>query len=82
MASSSASHPGQVVCTQRLVDAAGAVVGSLGPAAHGATSSNSGRARPLQAARPTRSWLSWVVIMRQPSFSSPTRFATGTRTSS
>jgi hypothetical protein len=29
----------------------------------------------------TRSWLSWVVISRQPAFSSPTRLPTGTRTS-
>ena len=30
--------------------------------------------------RATRSWFSWVVIIRQPPFSGPTRLATGTRT--
>ncbi|COZ03408.1 Uncharacterised protein [Mycobacterium tuberculosis] len=31
--------------------------------------------------RATRSWLSWLVTSFQPAFSSPTRLATGTRTS-
>ena len=30
----------------------------------------------------TRSWLSWLVMSFQPSFSSPTRVVAGTRTSS
>ena len=30
----------------------------------------------------TRSWFSWFVISFQPLFSPPTRFSTGTRTSS
>ena len=50
-------------------------------AAHAATSSHICEREPAHAAMPTRSWLSWVVIMRQPSFSSPTRCSTGTRTS-
>ncbi len=32
--------------------------------------------------RVTRSWLSWLVMSDQPLFSSPTRLAAGTRTSS
>src|SRR5262249_10010336 len=37
---------------------------------------------PIRPAGPsmTRSWLSWVVISRQPSFSAPTRIRAGTRT--
>ncbi len=30
----------------------------------------------------TRSWLSWLVMICQPAFSSPTRIVAGTRTSS
>ena len=39
-------------------------------------------ARALTAASPTRSWLSWPVMSRQPPWSSPTSASFGTRTSS
>ena len=50
-------------------------------AAQAQTSSSSASAQPGDASV-MRSWLSCEVISVQPSFSGPTRFATGTRTSS
>ena len=79
MASSSAWHLARSICTHACsMRVRPSSVGCT--AAHSTMSSYSDMARPLHAASPTRSWLSWVVIMRQPSFSSPTRLATGTRT--